>query len=227
MQNFRVRLGQGPAVDAVPAQGQQPADGPGGAVNLRNFFIGGAFHGVNSVPAQQFHRQPVEIFRAGPHHDLFRRNPNAPVSGQILPQSRQQPGMSGIGGFFQNFLPAFRQHPAHSLAEHGQGKGRLSGGSPGGPGRGLGRGGGKAVPLTEEHEIAAAFPGLGVALVAQQGVGVFHGDGAQAGFLRQQPLGGQPPALGINAPENIVPQLPIEKQIGGTLVFVDDVAHLV
>ena len=56
---------------------------------------------------------------------------------------------------------------------------------------------------------------------------MFHGDGAQAGFLRQQPLGGQPPALRINPPENIVPQLPIEKQIGGTLVFVDDIAHLV
>ena len=85
---------------------------------------------------------------------------------------------------------------------------------------------GEAVALAEGHNVTAPRPSLGVAFVAEKGIGVLDRDRADARFLRELSFGGELAVVGINSVYNIVPHQAVKLKVDGAVFLVDNVLHL-
>jgi hypothetical protein len=74
----------------------------------------------------------------------------------------------------------------------------------------MGQGSCEALIRSECYEIATALPGFHITLVAQQFVGMLCSDGADSGFLGEDPFGGEPCTGRIYLPADIFPELPVQ-----------------
>ena len=230
VQHVGLRSREGGAVDAVPGQRQMFADRAGGAIDLLELLVGRRFDGVHPAAAQQIDNHSVEIFRAGADDDLIHFHANAAVAGEVLLNGPAKLRASGIGRFLQQHLRVFREYPAHGSAQDGDREAGVVG--CGQLWIGLRRAlfvggvGGEAVRRLEDDEVAAALPGFGVALLAEQCVGVLDGDGADARLVGQQALGGEPFAMSERPAHHVVPQLTIELKVNRAIFLAECVFHL-
>ena len=89
-------------------------------------------------------------------------------------------------------------------------------------------GGRKPVSRTENGKKAAPLPRLRIPFLTEQGIGVFHGDGADARFRCKDPFGGELTAIGIDPFYNVLFDPPVQLQIRGCRrATVNDIVHLV
>ena len=90
------------------------------------------------------------------------------------------------------------------------------------------RSGGEAVVGAEHDEIAAPLAGLDIPLVAEKGVGMLDRNHAGSGILGERPLGGELAVIGIDAVDDVLPELIVKLKIRRPMGrFFHKVLHLV
>ena len=213
MQNARGALFQRRAHDPVRAHGEKLAKRAVGLIDPADRLIAGVLQRVAALPPQKLHHQAVEILRPGADDDLLRLHRYPPAALQIPRQRHAQLRTAAAGGAGEDAPVVVAHHTAHGPRPDGKGEIRRRAV----PGahvlqRGARQGGGGAA-AAEGGEIAAAGSGLGIALVAEQGVGVLHRDDAQTRLPGKQALGGKTAARGDRAGDDVRPQLLVELQI--------------
>ena len=143
-----------------------------------------------------------------------------------LAQNKQSLGRRGL----QNLCFAFGQNSAHSFCQHGKRKIdrlrwklRLRRQS-----LRQCRAEKKAVFCAKGNEKAASFFGKGIALIAQQGIGMLHRDETQPQLRSQQPFGRKSAPGGVNCAGNVAAQLLVKLEIGRLFLRrFNSVIHLV
>ena len=216
MQDGSLRILQRFGNNAVLAQRQEITLNPPRAVYPLDFFIGRGFQAPDPVPAEHFHHQAVQVFRAAADDDLVRGDPDAPVAGQVAAERFTEGVAAGVRRLDQEGFTVIRQDPAHDLCQGREGKGvpafRLRNSRQDGTRR-TGRDG-EAVRVPVGHENAAAGPGFGISFLAEQLNRMIHGDFADAAVPRQGTAGRQAAAPGTDAGQDLPAERFIQGQVG-------------
>ena len=97
-------------------------DAPG-TVNLLDLPVGRRLDADDPPAAQQFHDEPVKVFRSRADDDLVRLYADAAVAGQITAQGLPQFDTAGAGRTDHDLFAVFGQHPAHHTGQGREGKG--------------------------------------------------------------------------------------------------------
>ena len=145
-----------------------------------------------------------------------------------MPNSCAEFITTAVGRLFKKQIASIGQHFPHGLTQHRQRKIKMSmvGLVPWVFCRKSGWCG-KTVGLSENDDVAAAFPGFHVAFFAKQFVGVFNGNGADPSLFGETALGGELGIAGVDALDNVVPYRFVETKIGGAFFLLRDIVHLV
>ena len=155
---------------------------------------------------------------------------DTPTSGKIPADRLAQLHTAGVWAALQNGVTVVADNAAHGPGQYRKGEIRCVGwhlccqcGY-----SHLRSRGGKAVIGAKAHKIAAALPGFNIPLVAKQGIGVLHRNGADPGLCRQDSLGGQLAAERVDPTDDTAAHLGVQLQIGRRIFsFGRLVVHLI